>query len=88
MLEMLRQLTPWVALKDLVNAGGPVVVWIMIACLVMWAMIIERYWFFKRVLPLEAEALLKTWHARTDHQSWSARQIRRTMISRLNGAMS
>ncbi len=88
MLEMLRQLTPWVAVKELASAGGPVVVWIMIACLLMWAMIFERYWYFKRVLPREAEEKLQRWQARTDHHSWTARQIRQTMISQLNGAMS
>jgi len=88
MLELLRQLSPWVAVKDLASAGGPVVVWIMLACLTMWAMIIERYWFFKNVLPRQAEAMLTIWRARKDHKSWTARQIRRTMISRLNGAMS
>ena len=88
MIELLRQLTPWVAVKELASAGGPVVVWIMLACLTMWAMILERYWFFKNVLPRQAEAMLTIWRARKDHKSWTARQIRRTMISRLNGAMS
>ena len=88
MLELLRQLSPWVAVKDLASAGGPVVVWIMLACLTMWAMIIERYWFFKNVLPRQAHAMLTIWNARKDHKSWTARQIRRAMISRLNGAMT
>jgi biopolymer transport protein ExbB len=88
MLELLRQLTPWVAVKDLASAGGPVVVWIMIACLVMWAMIVERYFYFKKTLPREAQDMLQRWHDRKDHQSWSARQIRRAMISRLNSGMS
>jgi biopolymer transport protein ExbB len=88
MLEMLRSLTPWVAVQDLAVAGGPVVVWIMIGCLVMWAMIIERYWYFRRVLPKDAETMLQQWLARKDHQSWTARQIRATMISRLNEGMT
>jgi biopolymer transport protein ExbB len=88
MFEMLRQLTPWVAVHDLASAGGPVVVWIMIACLVMWAMIFERYWYFKNVLPKDADAMLERWQARSDHKSWKARQIRQGMISQLNSAMS
>ncbi len=87
MLEILRQLSPWTAVSDLANAGGPAVVWIMIACLVMWGMVFERYWYFKNVLPGQAEALLKQWHARTDHSSWTARQIRAAMISQLNESM-
>jgi biopolymer transport protein ExbB len=88
MLEMLRQLTPWVAVKDLAQAGGPVVVWIMLACLLMWAMIIERYWYFRRILPKQAEEMLSRWQSRQDHQSWTARQIRTSMISQLNEAMT
>jgi biopolymer transport protein ExbB len=87
MLEMLRQLTPWVAIKELANAGGPAVVWIMLACLLMWGMVFERYWYFKKILPGQAEAMLARWQARTDHHSWTARQIRASMISQLNEAM-
>lgn len=87
MLEILRNLSPWTAVTDLANAGGPAVVWIMIACLVMWGMVFERYWYFKNTLPGHAETLLKRWQARTDHRSWTARQIRAAMISELNEAM-
>jgi biopolymer transport protein ExbB len=88
MLEMMKQLTPWVAVKDLAEAGGPFVIWIMIACVLMWAMIVERYFYFKNVLPRDAADLLQRWQGRRDHQSWTARQIRRTMISQLNAGMN
>lgn len=86
MLEFL--LAPFTALERLIEAGGPVVVWIFIACIIMWTLILERYWFFKRELPLQADLLLNEWHARSERQSWMAHQIRRTMISRLNNAMN
>lgn len=86
MLELL--LAPFAALGRLIEAGGPVVVWIFIACVVMWTLILERYWFFRHELPRQADLLLGEWHARADRQSWMARQIRRTMISRLNNAMN
>ena len=88
MLEMLSQLSPWEAVKDLANAGGPFVVWIMIACLLMWAMIVERYWYFKKTLPKQAEDALQRWQSRPDHQSWTARQIRATLVSQLNAGMN
>lgn len=86
MLEFL--LAPFTALDRLIEAGGPVVVWIFIACIIMWTLILERYWFFKRELPLQADLLLGEWNARPERQSWMAHQIRRTMISRLNNAMN
>ncbi len=79
---------PFTALGQLINAGGPVVVWIFIACVVMWTLVIERYWFFKHELPRQAALLLEEWNARPERHSWMAHQIRRTMISRLNNAMN
>lgn len=79
---------PFSAVSDLVDAGGPAVEWIFIACLVMWTIIIERYWFYKRELPRQAGEMLAQWQARRDHQSWTAHQIRKAMISRLNVAMN
>ena len=86
MLDFL--LAPLYAVGDLIDAGGVAVEWIFIACLLMWAITFERYHFFRHRLRPVAEALLKQWHARQDHDSWSAHQIRRAMISRLNVAMN
>ncbi|HEY0973881.1 MAG TPA: MotA/TolQ/ExbB proton channel family protein [Solimonas sp.] len=86
MLDFL--LAPFIALNRLIEAGGPVVVWIFISCVVMWMLILERYWFFRHELPQQADALLGEWNGRSDRHSWMARQIRRTMISRLNNAMN
>lgn len=54
----------------------------------MWAIILERYWFFTMVLPKQANQLHAQWLARKDHSSWCARQIRQMMISKLNVAMT
>jgi biopolymer transport protein ExbB len=54
----------------------------------MWTIIAERYWYFQRVLPKQAQELKQKWDARTEHTSWCARQIRQAMISKLNVAMN
>jgi biopolymer transport protein ExbB len=82
LVELLR------SVSDLVEEGGPFVAWIFLCGLVMWTLVIERFWYFSLVLPREAQATLAAWQARRDHRSWCARQIRRAMISRLNAAMS
>lgn len=79
---------PVSALQDLIAEGGPVVIWIMIACLVMWTLVFERWWFFTRVLPHEAQSMLERWNARPERSTWLARQVRQAMISRLNVAMN
>jgi biopolymer transport protein ExbB len=75
-------------LTQMIDAGGPFVLAIFVCCLVMWTLVIERTWYFLRVLPRETETAVAEWKARTDHRSWCARQIRAAMISRLNASMS
>ncbi len=86
MLDFL--LAPFEAVSDLVKSGGVAVEWIFIASVLMWTIAIERWFYFKNKLPGEAASMLALWNARHDHQSWTAHQIRRAMISRLNVAMN
>jgi biopolymer transport protein ExbB len=86
MLEHL--LSPITALVYMRQLGGPVVVAIFVACVVMWTIAIERYWYFKRILPRQSRYLLAQWQERPDKKSWTAQQIRKAMISTLNGGMS
>lgn len=79
---------PYTAIREMVAEGGPVVIWIMIACVVMWTLVFERWWYFSRVLPREAAWMLERWNARTDRHSWLSRQMRQAMISRLNVGMT
>jgi biopolymer transport protein ExbB len=80
--------TPAAAVRELVAGGGPFVLWIFLCGVLLWALIVERYWYFARILPIDAKRMLDEWHGRGDHASWSARQIRQAMISRLNAAMT
>jgi len=85
---MLEQLPLVSGVVHLVHDGGPFVAWIFAGGLLMWTLIFERYWYFTSVLPKQAAELQREWEARTDRSSWCARQIRRAMISRLNGSMT
>lgn len=81
-------ISPYTAVVTIVTTGGQITFWILVACVTMWTIIIERYRYFKHVLPREAEEMLKQWHARKNHKSWFSRQIRRAMISRLSVGMT
>jgi biopolymer transport protein ExbB len=85
-LELLR--APIEGVSDLVDGGGPFVFWIFVNGVVLWTLIIERLWYFMRILPREASSMLAEWNARPDKESWMSRQIRRAMLSRLNGGMT
>jgi biopolymer transport protein ExbB len=76
------------AIVDLVDAGGPFVVWIFACGVLLWALVLERVWYFWRILPRQAAGLIAEWEAREDRASWCARQIRQAMISRLNVSMT
>jgi biopolymer transport protein ExbB len=76
------------SVAELIEHGGPFVIWIFLSCLVMWTLVVERWLYFSRVLPREAAEMLATWRARSEHKSWCARQIRQAMISRLSAGMS
>jgi biopolymer transport protein ExbB len=86
MLEVIT--SPLASLHAMQELGGPVVTYIFIACLIMWTIVIERYWYFRKQLPRDAAAMLAQWNRRVDRLSWSSQQIRRAMISRLNAGMN
>ncbi|MGH8462253.1 MAG: MotA/TolQ/ExbB proton channel family protein [Stenotrophobium sp.] len=78
---------PFVSVSDFFDAGGPVLWLIFLAALVMWTLIIERFWYFMKIFPREQADLRRIWEQRTDHQSWCARRIRTMLISQANVAM-
>jgi biopolymer transport protein ExbB len=81
-------LAPYVAITDLFEGGGPFVAWIFLCCLLLWTLVVERMLYFSRVLPREFAHSLARWRARSEHQSWCARQIREAMISRFRAGMT
>jgi biopolymer transport protein ExbB len=81
-------MAPYTALMNLIEGGGPFVGFIFLSGVLMWTLVMERAWFFWKVLPLETQRYIDQWNARSDHLSWCARQIRDMMISRLNVQMN
>ncbi len=69
---------------DFMESGGNVLWAICGVTFLMWAMILERQWYFHLVYPKDLKETLARWNARTDHVSWHARQIRRAMIGELS----
>jgi biopolymer transport protein ExbB len=79
---------PYHIVGDMIEKGGVFVIGIFLCGLLLWTLTIERYWYFSRVLPKQAEEYLSLWRARTDHTSWCARSIRQALISKLNLGMA
>lgn len=81
-------LTPFESVDAFIEAGGWVLPWIFLAGLVMWTLIVERWWYFRVAFRRERDAMTQAWKARPEHKSWYARQIRRMMISRANARLT
>lgn len=73
--------SPYQSIATFMDAGGWVLRWILLANVLMWALVVERLWFFLRVYPMRRVALMTAWLQREDRTSWLAQQIRRALIS-------
>jgi len=69
---------------DFMELGGDVLWAICLVTFWMWAMILERQWYFHLVYPKDFAKALDAWNARADHVSWHALQIRRKLIGELS----
>ena len=71
------------SIRGFIELGGNVLWAIMLVLLMMWTLIIERYWFIFRNLPAQRRDVIEMWRARQDHRSWHAHRIKEEMISGL-----
>lgn len=84
MFEFLGYLDPQVAyagLRQFLEMGGNVLVIIMAATFVLWALIVERYWYFWITHRGVVKNALNQWSARSDFKSWQAHKIRDLLLS-------
>jgi len=72
------------AIRGFIELGGDVLWAILVVLLMMWTLIIERYWYFFRVLPQRRRDIVNAWRERSESQSWYAGRIREEMISQLS----
>jgi biopolymer transport protein ExbB len=69
------------SIRGFIELGGDVLWAILVVLLLMWTMIIERYWYLIRVFPREKNAVLEQWEARDDHRSWHAHRVKEGLVS-------
>ena len=74
---------PLDAVRDFLERGGDVLYLILAVTFFMWALILQRQWYFRRLFPKDAREVLETWRARRDQTSWYAHQVRNLLISRV-----
>jgi biopolymer transport protein ExbB len=79
---------PFGSIQDFFDLGGPVLLWIFVAALMMWTLIVERGWYFLRIYPRTREKLQREWRERADRRSWYARRVRELLVSEAKIEMS
>ena len=72
------------AVRTFIEQGGPVLWVIFIACVLLWALILERLWFIRITWPARFRDLVAQWQGREDRSSWRAKKIRAAMVSEVS----
>jgi len=74
--------------RALLDAGGQVL-WIIFALsIVLWALIVERYWDLRREHPRRVAQCVAGWRQRPEWQSWYAQRVRESMIGELGQGLA
>lgn len=72
---------PVADVRDFLEAGGPVVLILLVVALILWTLILERWLYYRRVMPGEVRAIAEQWLARPDRASWNAHKIKQRWLS-------
>lgn len=81
-------LEPMYLVRDFLETGGRVLVFILVTTFLMWSLMLERFWYFRFGHPKEAERALGLWEARSEHTSWTAHQVRRMLIGQVSARLN
>ena len=58
-------------LQAFLDRGGPVLLLIMVATFLMWALILERFFYFRFAHKAVADEAVSEWHSRSDRSRQS-----------------
>ena len=76
----------FLAIRDFMELGGPVLRWIAVVIFFMWVLIIERLLYFRAPMKIMSEEIHEIWESRPERKSWNAHMIRERMISQFSMA--
>ncbi len=75
------------SIRLLMENGGLVLWAILVASVLMWTLIIERYLFVYLIHPTQVKKMIADWQHRTERNSWYAQKIRQGMIAESTAAL-
>lgn len=68
-------------LQEFLDRGGPVLLIIMAATFIMWALILERFFYFRFAHRGDVDHAIREWEARADRRSVLAHWVRDKIVS-------
>jgi biopolymer transport protein ExbB len=74
--------------RQLLHSGGYVLWAIFVLSVLMWTLIVERYWDLRRAHPRRVAQCLNDWQGRDEWQSWYAQRVRDGMIGELGQSLA
>lgn len=81
----------YINILQFMEQGGDVLWLIAAVTFLMWSMIFERFWYFQTEHRKLVREAAQQWEARPERRSWSAHQIRESIISeaadRIHGSL-
>lgn len=78
---MLYLIGLWESVRDFISTGGDVLYVVAVVLLIMWALMVERWYFLTVEFPKIRKNIISNWDARIDTTSWSAHRIRDAWVS-------
>ncbi|WP_274883445.1 MotA/TolQ/ExbB proton channel family protein [Vibrio harveyi] len=70
------------SIRRFLGMGGDVLVAIFILSFMLWAVLLERWFYFASVAPKAMKKAVGFWEERSEHKSWNAKMIRQEIVSR------
>jgi len=69
--------------NEFLSSGGPVLIAILLVSILLWVLIIDRYWFFTKEASTLCEQKQSMWNRLPSHNNWFALKIRGQLISQV-----
>ena len=71
-------------IREFFEAGGPVLWGILMVTIIMWTLIIERFWFFQYLLHQKRLEIIDEWGSINNKGDWFSMRMRDQMISEVS----
>ena len=71
-------------IREFFEAGGPVLWGILMVTIIMWTLIIERFWCFQYLLPQKRVEIIDEWGSVNNKGDWFSMRMRDQMISEVS----